>query len=132
MQYTPGVAAVATATPPRPVATASCPTTRPAGPAATAPALPLTVATASLAAAFAAVPDPRRAQGTRFPLTAILTMAVAAILCNHLSVLAIAEWGPPKAPRCCARSASLRGVRPINRRCIACSASSIPTRYPEH
>ena len=93
MQYTPGVAAVATATPPRPVATASCPTTRPAGPAATAPALPLTVATASLAAAFAAVPDPRRAQGTRFPLSAILTMAVAAILCNHLSVLAIAEWG---------------------------------------
>jgi predicted transposase YbfD/YdcC len=46
-----------------------------------------------LAAAFAHVPDPRRAARVRYPLPAILALAVAAILANHLSVLAIAEWG---------------------------------------
>jgi predicted transposase YbfD/YdcC len=46
-----------------------------------------------LLAAFATVPDPRRRQGIRFSLPAILTLAVAAILSNHLSVQAIAEWG---------------------------------------
>ncbi len=54
---------------------------------------PLAVSPARLAAAFAAVPDPRRAASVVYPLPAILTMAVAAILANHLSVLAIAEWG---------------------------------------
>ena len=48
---------------------------------------------ATLHARFATLPDPRRAQGCQFPLTALLTLAVAAILANHLSVLAIAEWG---------------------------------------
>ncbi len=42
---------------------------------------------------FAQLPDPRRRQGTRFALSAILALAVCAILSNHLSVLAIAEWG---------------------------------------
>lgn len=54
---------------------------------------PLVVSTTSLYAAFEHVPDPRRRQGTRHPLPAVLTLAVAAILSNHLSVLAIAEWG---------------------------------------
>ncbi len=44
-----------------------------------------------LLAAFAVVPDPRRAQGRRFALPAILALAVAALLANHLSVLAIAQ-----------------------------------------
>lgn len=39
------------------------------------------------------VVDPRRRQITRYHLPAILTLAVAAILCNHRSLLAIAEWG---------------------------------------
>ncbi len=39
------------------------------------------------------LPDPRRRQGTRYPLAAVLTLAVAAILSNHLTLLAIAEWG---------------------------------------
>jgi hypothetical protein len=39
------------------------------------------------------VTDPRRKQGQRFSLTAILLLALAAILSNHLSELAIAEWG---------------------------------------
>ena len=53
----------------------------------------LCVPPSSLAAAFAAVPDPRRAASVVYPLPAILAMAVAALLANHLSVLAIAEWG---------------------------------------
>ncbi|MCL4466717.1 MAG: ISAs1 family transposase [Chloroflexi bacterium] len=57
------------------------------------PSDPLVVSSEALLAAFANVPDPRRRQGTRFPLPAILALAVAAILSNHLSVLAIAEWG---------------------------------------
>jgi len=51
------------------------------------------VSPTSLAAAFTQVPDPRRAASVVYPLSAILAMAVAAILANHLSVLAIAEWG---------------------------------------
>ncbi len=54
------------------------------------PALP--VSFLYLAAAFATVPDPRRAGSViYYPLAAILTLAVAALLSNHLSVLAIAE-----------------------------------------
>lgn len=59
----------------------------------TPPRLPVSVSPTSLAAAFAELPDPRRAASVRYPLPAILTLAVAAILANHLSVLAIAEWG---------------------------------------
>ena len=43
--------------------------------------------------AFAQIPDPRRRQGTRYPLPAMLTLALAALLANHTSLLAIAEWG---------------------------------------
>src|SRR5437588_10709783 len=39
------------------------------------------------------VKDPRRKQGQRFTLTSILLLALAAILSNHVSELAIAEWG---------------------------------------
>ncbi len=64
--------------------------------AATLPATPrvrITVPAPDLHAAFAQVPDPRRQQGTRYPLAAVLSLAVAAILANHRSLLAIAEWG---------------------------------------
>lgn len=60
------------------------------------PAMPrtrITIPAPDLRAAFARVPDPRRRQGTRYPLAAILCLAVAAILANHCSLLAIAEWG---------------------------------------
>src|SRR5436305_14596509 len=43
--------------------------------------------------AFAQVKDPRRKQGQRFTLTAILLLALAAMLSNHVSELAIAQWG---------------------------------------
>src|ERR1700682_4530834 len=39
------------------------------------------------------VKDPRRKQGKRFSIPSILLLALAAILSNHLSELAIAEWG---------------------------------------
>lgn len=48
---------------------------------------------ATLLPLLATVPDPRRAQGRRFPLVAVLALALAAILANHRSELAIAEWG---------------------------------------
>src|ERR671932_2654644 len=70
-------------------------------PAPTLPATPhvhFTIPVSNIHAAFARVPDPRRRQGTRFPLPAILTMAVAAILANHLSRLAMAEWGTAQSP----------------------------------
>jgi hypothetical protein len=46
----------------------------------------------TLPQAFASLPDPRRKQGTRYSVAAILTLAVVAVLANHTSVLAIAEW----------------------------------------
>lgn len=49
--------------------------------------------TPALIAASSRVPDPRRPQGRRFPLAAVLTLTVVAILSNHLSLLAIAQWG---------------------------------------
>ena len=64
----------------------------------TVPVPPLSVSPTSLAAAFAAVPDPRRAASVTYPRPAILALAVAAILANHHSVLAIAEWGARQAP----------------------------------
>jgi|SRR5579884_333104 len=53
----------------------------------------VTVTPESLLAAFAAVPDPRRAASIDYPLPAILAFSVAALLCAQTSVLAIAEWG---------------------------------------
>lgn len=62
--------------------------------AATTSAAPcLAVPPPTLLAAFATVPDPRREASVTYPLPAILALAVAAILCAHTSVLAVAEWG---------------------------------------
>lgn len=52
----------------------------------------VTFAVETLPEAFAHIPDPRRKQGTRYSVAAILSLAVVAILANHTSVLAIAEW----------------------------------------
>lgn len=59
----------------------------------TSPVPAPSVSPESLAAAFAAVPDPRRAGRVIYPLSGLLALAVAALLANHHSVLAIAEWG---------------------------------------
>src|SRR5215210_5454621 len=46
----------------------------------------------SLPQAFASIPDPRRTQGRRYSVAAIVSLAVVAVLANHTSVLAMAEW----------------------------------------
>ena len=53
----------------------------------------ITVYPSARLTAFGGVPDPRRRQGKRFALSAILALVAVGILSNHLSVLAIAEWG---------------------------------------
>jgi predicted transposase YbfD/YdcC len=67
---------------------------------------------ASLVAAFACVPDPRRPHGRRFPLAAMLALAVAALLSNHLSILAIAQWGKGQSPALLAALGFPAGVTP--------------------
>jgi predicted transposase YbfD/YdcC len=42
---------------------------------------------------FTQVKDPRRKEGQRFTLTSILLLGLAAMLSNHVSELAIAQWG---------------------------------------
>ena len=68
--------------------------TPPPGPSAT----PAAGAAPPLLAAFAAVPDPRRAASVVYALPAVLALAAAALLANHPSVLAIAEWGARQEP----------------------------------
>jgi predicted transposase YbfD/YdcC len=62
------------------------------------PPVPRPLSLAELVAAFASLPDPRRRQGQRFSLTALLALALVALLSNHLSVLAIAQWGKRQSP----------------------------------
>lgn len=62
-------------------------------PSAASSPVRLPVTAGSPLEAFATIPDPRSRHGRRFSLAAILALAVAAILSNHVSILAIAEWG---------------------------------------
>jgi len=76
----------------------------------TAPAaVPLSPA---LSAAFATIPDPRGARGKRFALVAMLNLAVTAILANHVSELAIAEWGAAQSRSLLHALGFVRGVTP--------------------
>lgn len=65
-----------------------------------------------LLAAFTTLPDPRRRHGRRFALSAILALAIVAILANHLSVLAIAQWGKRQSPRVLAALGFADGITP--------------------
>jgi hypothetical protein len=65
-----------------------------------------------LLAAFARIPDPRRSHRRRFPLAAVLTLAVVAILSHHLSVLAIAQWGTCQSPAILAARGFPHGITP--------------------
>src|SRR5581483_10502743 len=47
----------------------------------------------SLYSALAALPDARKARGKLYPLPALLTMTVAAILCGCKTLTAVAQWG---------------------------------------
>jgi predicted transposase YbfD/YdcC len=78
---------------------------------ATLPALP-PHALASLAAAFTRVPDPRRPASVRYPVAALLAVAVVALLANHLSLLAIAAWGRRQPPERLRQLGLARGQAP--------------------
>jgi len=52
---------------------------------------------------FIAIPDPRRAQGRRHPLTAVLALAAGAILCGMRGYKAIADWAQSLTPKARAR-----------------------------
>jgi hypothetical protein len=49
-------------------------------------------AAGSLFAHLADLPDPRGRHGRRFPLSALLASARAAVLCGQTSYAAIAQW----------------------------------------
>jgi hypothetical protein len=54
---------------------------------------PVAVPVPSWLAALAAVPDPRQRRGRRYPVAAVLTFAVCAMVCGARSLYAIAQWG---------------------------------------
>ena len=58
------------------------------------------------------VKDPRRKQGQRFSITSILLLALAAILSNHLSELAIAQWGAGQSEEIKKALGFVNGVTP--------------------
>jgi predicted transposase YbfD/YdcC len=61
---------------------------------------------------FAQVKDPRRKQGQRFTLTSMLLLALAAILSNHVSELAIAQWGAAQSDEVKKALGFAKGVTP--------------------
>jgi predicted transposase YbfD/YdcC len=86
--------------------------TAPTSPQTTAHEASHPVSPQSLLAAFAEVPDPRRAASVIYPLPAILALAVAAVLCASVSVLAMAEWGARQSPELLARLGFAAGDTP--------------------
>jgi predicted transposase YbfD/YdcC len=64
-----------------------------AAPASISPAVPVTDGEhGGLLHALAAVPDPRDPRGVRYPLTALLAVAVCAVLAGASSFAAITDW----------------------------------------
>jgi hypothetical protein len=57
----------------------------------------------SLPAFFRQITDPRRAQGRRHPLPAVLAIATAAVLCGARGYEAISDWAQALSPRALAR-----------------------------
>lgn len=52
---------------------------------------------------FREIPDPRRTQGRRHPLPAVLAIATAAVLCGARGYKAISDWAHALSPRARAR-----------------------------
>ena len=79
------------------------------------------------------VNDPRRKQGKRFSITAILLLAMAAILSNHVSELAIAQWGAGQSEEIKKALGFEKGVTPhqttIQRLFRRLSAEEIETAF---
>ena len=66
----------------------------------------------TLAAALAAVPDPRKARGKRHPWPLILTLLGAALLSGERSVRGIGQWVTERAEELCALLQPPRGRLP--------------------
>ena len=74
-----------------------------------------TVTIPPLVDALRTVPDPRQRRGQRHPLSAILALACAAMLCGADSLLAIAQWGRDQGAPMAARLGFTRERTP----CVA-------------
>lgn len=48
---------------------------------------------ANLRDALSEIADPRRAEGTRHPLSAVLTLVISGLLCGKVSLTKISKWG---------------------------------------
>jgi len=70
---------------------------------------------------FADIPDPRRAQGRRHPLSTVLAIAAGATLCGMRGYLAISDWAKSLGQKARERF----GCRSQNRRYIVPSLSII-------
>jgi predicted transposase YbfD/YdcC len=79
------------------------------------------------------VKDPRRKQGQRFSITSILLLALAAMLSNHVSELAIAEWGAGQSEEIKKALGFKKGVTPhqstIQRLFRRLSAEEVETAF---
>ena len=75
----------------------------------------------SLPSFFADIPDPRRAQGRRHPLSTVLAIAAGATLCGMRGYLAISDWAKSLGQKARERF----GCRYQNRRYIVPSLSII-------
>src|SRR3954447_8073610 len=77
-------------------------------------------ATSSLAAALAAVPDPRHRRGRRHELTGVLAIAACACLTGATSYVAISEWAAAqgRAVLHCLGSAAELPSESTVRRCL--------------
>jgi DDE_Tnp_1-associated len=82
---------------------------------------------------FEPVNDPRRKQGTRFRLASILLLALAAMLSNHVSELAIAQWGTAQSDKMKKALGFEKGVTPhqstIHRLFRRLSADEVETAF---
>jgi hypothetical protein len=66
--------------------------------------------TGTLYAALQSIPDHRTKKGQRYPLAAILSIAIAAMLSGSNDLMAIFRWGGGSARRHCRRSVLTRNV----------------------
>ena len=67
---------------------------------------------ASLWEVFSSIPDHRRAEGKRYPLPGLLTIALAAMLAGRSDQLAIVRWGRKLSREALAELAIVRGRVP--------------------
>lgn len=72
----------------------------------------LTLPLQSLPALFTTIPDPRQPRGRRFALVSLLSAILAALLCNHLSQLAAAQWLADLSPAAQAALGFRPGITP--------------------